>query len=195
MKRIGFLGGTFNPVHIGHLAAAQAAKEALRLERVIFVPSHLPPHKTSRGVVAARHRFQMVRLATRGNPDLKVSDYEVRKRGKTYTIDTLEHFQKQFPSSTAFFFIIGEDMLDGLQKWRQIGDILKLVRFAVVGRPGYQKRKPKIPCRPVSMPGIDISSTDLRRRMRQGKTVKYLIPGSVEDYIRRHGLYGSKKLS
>jgi nicotinate-nucleotide adenylyltransferase len=168
---------------------AQIAFDELRLDKIIFVPVHFPPHKSRRGVIDARHRLNMVRLAIKGNFRFSVSDFEVRKNGKSYSIDTLEYFHKRFPSKTKFYFIIGEDMLTGLKRWKRIADIRKLAAFAVVRRPGYPGKRKGVLCRYVEMPAIGISSSGLRRRIRHGKTIKYLVPGNVEQYIKKQRLF------
>ena len=191
MRRIGFLGGTFNPVHIGHLAIAQMAQETMRLEKIIFVPSNWPPHKKGYHIAPARDRYHMVRLAIRGNPNLKISDFEIKKEGKSYTIDTLWHFRRIFPKDTKLFFIIGGDTLPQLKNWKYIDDILKIATFIVVNRPGQFKKSKgiKIKYYSVSMPGIDISSSYVRRRIAEGKTTKYFVQDNVLAYIKKHRLY------
>ena len=191
MRRIGVLGGTFNPVHIGHLAIAQMAQETMHLEKVIFVPSNWPPHKKGYRIAPARDRYHMVRLAIRGNPNLKISDFEIKKEGKSYTIDTLWHFRRIFPKDTKLFFIIGGDTLPQLKNWKYIDDILKIATFIVVNRPGQFKKSKgiKIKYYSVSMPGIDISSSYVRRRIAEGKTTKYFVQDNVLAYIKKHRLY------
>jgi nicotinate-nucleotide adenylyltransferase len=111
VKRIGILGGTFNPIHIGHLAIAEEAREQLGLDKIIFVPCYLPPHKGSQDVLEARHRYSMVRLATKSNSLFTISDFEIKKQGKSYSIDTLKHFHLIYPQGTKFFFSVGSDSL------------------------------------------------------------------------------------
>lgn len=189
MKRIGFLGGTFNPIHIGHLAIAHMAMEKCLLDKVIFIPSNWPPHKTAHGLVAASHRYRMVELAIKNHPYFEISDFEIKKEGKSYTIDTMHYFEKQFSPKTKFFFIIGGDLLPELPKWRYIKDLLRLMTFIVVNRPGESHKLKGIPYLSVTMPGIDISSSYIRNRLAQQKTVKYFVPDSVIDYIQKHKLY------
>ena len=135
-ERIGILGGTFDPVHIGHMAIAQKALEKCRLDKVIFVPSALPPHKKMPRLASAWDRYRMVALAAQGNPRFEVSDYEVQKGGKSYSIDTVCHFRAQYPAETKLFFIIGEDNVDTLETWKEIDRIIEIVTFIVVNRPG-----------------------------------------------------------
>jgi len=194
MKRIGVLGGTFNPIHIGHLAIAQTAQEAMRLQKVIFVPSNWPPHKSAQTLAPAHHRYNMVRLAIKGNPYFGASDFEIKKEGKSYTIDSLWYFRRIFPRDTKVFFIIGGDMLPQLKNWKYIEDILKIATFIVVNRPGEFRKSHgiKIDYCSVSMPGIDISSSYIRGRIAQNKTIKYFVPESVIRYIKKHHLYRLK---
>ena len=195
MERIGVLGGTFNPIHLGHLAIAHMAQESLRLKKVIFVPAHLPPHKNSSRIASTRHRFNMVKLAIQGNPRFEISDFEIKKPGKSYTIDTLWHFRDIFPKPTQLFFIVGGDTLPQLKNWRYINDILKIATFIVVNRPGQFKRSRGIKIRhhSVSMPGIDLSSSYIRQRAALGKSIKYFVPEGVIRYIQHHQLYQSHK--
>ena len=190
-KRIGILGGTFNPIHIGHLAMAQMSREQLRLNKVIFVPSFLPPHKKIADLAAPEHRLNMVQLSIGGNPFFEVSDFEIRKRGKSFTVDTVMHFYRIFPQGTKLFFIIGGDSFPTLDSWKDIRSILKMVSIIVVNRPGYKKGGHKIKHHSVIMPGIDISSSFLRQRVRRGKSTKYFTVESVADYIHRYKLYQS----
>jgi nicotinate-nucleotide adenylyltransferase len=189
MKRIGILGGTFNPIHIGHLMIAEMVCEQLKLDKVIFVPSNLPPHKNRTNVASATERYQMVRLGIRGNPRFEVSDYEIKKKGKSYSIEAVSYFHDQYPEGTKLFFIIGSDLLPGLCTWKHIDEILKIVSFVSVNRPGFKERKSKIKVRSVTMPILQVSSSDVRKRITAGKTGKYLIPDNVLSYIKEKRLY------
>ena len=194
MKRIGVFGGTFNPIHIGHLAVAQTAQEAMRLDKVIFVPSNWPPHKNSDTIAAARHRFNMVRLAIKGNSFFAISDFEIKRPGKSYTIDTLKYLRRIFPKGAKIFFIIGGDTLPHLKEWKYIDGILKMANFVVVNRPGQfrKNRGKRIRYYSVSMSGIDISSSNIRSRIAQSRATKYYVPDNVLSYIRKHRLYKTK---
>lgn len=189
MKHIGFFGGTFDPIHMGHLAIAQIAQEKFKLDKVVFIPSFLPPHKTITPLATSQDRFKMVKLAIAGNPDFEVSDVEVKRKGKSYTIDTLRHFKNVLPSGTKMYFIIGGDALKILPMWKDIEDVLKLATFIVVKRPGYRGYSAKIKPLAVTKFGIDISSTFLRERLRQRKSIRYLVPEAVFHYIEKHKLY------
>ena len=189
MERIGVLGGTFNPIHIGHLAIAQMALERMHLTKVIFVPSYIPPHKNSGVVASAKHRYQMVKLAIAGNTAFEVSDFEIKKKGKSYTVDTMNYFHAFYPPETKLFFIIGGDALGDLRSWRYIDDILKIAEFIVVNRPGYVKKSNDVKHHSVIMPGIDISSSYVRLRLLQERTIRYFVPDQVLEYINQNQLY------
>ncbi len=200
MKRIGILGGTFNPIHLGHLMMAEMAREKLKLDKVIFVPSCLPPHKSEVGVLPAQDRYKMVRLATQGNSAFSVSDFEIKKGGKSYSIETVTHFKNHFAKGTKFYFIIGQDSLATLHLWKRIDDLLKIVSFVVMNRPDASRHSSKnsknrdtyLLKRYVSlfsMPGVDISSSYIRQAFATGKSVKYLLPEKVIRYIEKRQLY------
>ncbi|HOD12483.1 MAG TPA: nicotinate-nucleotide adenylyltransferase [Candidatus Omnitrophota bacterium] len=188
MERIGVLGGTFNPIHIGHLAIAQMALERMHLTKVIFMPAHMPPHKNSHAVAGAKYRYHMVRLAIEGNQDFEVSDFEIAKRGKSYTIDTMQHLRQQYVDAK-LYFIIGGDTLSQLPSWRYIDDIRKIAEFIVVNRPGCVKKSHDIKHHSVIMPGIDISSSYVRMRLFQQRTVRYFVPEPVLNYIKENHIY------
>ena len=190
MKRIGILGGTFNPIHIGHLAMAQRACDALKLDRVIFVPSNLPPHKNDKNVISGRDRLVMVRLAISGNKQFDVSDFEVNRLGKSYSINTAIYLREHFPGAK-LFFIIGQDSLAMLSQWRLIQDLIKIVNFVVVNRPGVKQARSPIKVQTIHMPNLDISSSYVRKQIAAGKTVRYLVPESVRLYIEKRRLYES----
>lgn len=189
MKRIGILGGTFNPIHLGHLIIAQMAQEQVKLEKIFFVPSNKPPHKSSRGVVLAKHRFNMVRVAIEKSPFWEVSDCEIKRGGRSYTIDTVRYFRDIFGQTTKLFFIIGGDMLSQLKTWKDINKIQKIVDFIAVDRPKYKRRRNNWKYYKVMMPGIDISSSYVRECIRKRRAIKYFVPDSVEKYIIRNNLY------
>ena len=172
---------------------AQIASEQLRLDKVIFVPSNIPPHKTVRGLASAGNRYKMVQLAVKDYPHFEVSDCEILRKGKSYTIDTVRHFQDILPKGTKLFFIIGEDALAGLDQWKDFEKLRKLVSFIVVNRPGYQGRaKLKGKFQFVNMPDIDIASSFLRKRITDGKSIKYFVSDKVYRYIKRHHLYATR---
>ncbi len=189
--RVGIFGGTFNPIHIGHLIAAQRAQEKLKLDKVIFVPSYFPPHKNNKNIVEAEHRLKMVRLAVKGNEKFIVSDFEVKQKKKSYSIETVNYLREQYHKSTKFFFIIGEDSLATLSSWKCIEELIIKVTFAVVHRPQCENFSSQIKVRDVPMAGLDISSSEIRKRIGQGKSVQYLLPENVLKYLDKTNLYRS----
>lgn len=187
MKKVGILGGTFDPPHLGHLLIAEQVKEAFSLEEVWFIPANEPPHK-EKASTSAYHRLNMLQLALKDNPAFKISRIEIDRKGKSYTIDTVKELLRKYPTID-FYFIIGADMVEYLPHWYKIDELIQLITFVGVGRPGYPLETP-YPVLPLHMPMIDISSTLLRERMKNNQTVKYLIPSSVDRYIKEKGLYG-----
>jgi len=189
MKRIGILGGTFNPVHIGHLTIAQMVHEQLKLDKVIFVPSHLPPHKSGKRIASPKDRYQMLRLAIKGNPRFQISDFEIKKNGKSFSIETVSYLRDHYSLGTKFFFIIGSDLLPTLHTWKRINEILKIVSFVAVNRPDFKGRQSKIKAKLITTPGLQTSSSYVRQRITAGKTVKYLVPEDILRYIQQKKLY------
>ncbi|WP_172369328.1 nicotinate-nucleotide adenylyltransferase [Sporosarcina jiandibaonis] len=189
MKRIGILGGTFNPPHIGHLIIANEIKYALNLDEVRLIPTATPPHKLADNNVTAQQRLRMVELALEGSEGLTVSSFEVDKGGVSYSYDTITSL-KEIEPEAEFYFIIGADMVDLLPTWHKIDELVRIVTFIGVNRPGSLGETP-YPVRFISIPEIDLSSTVLRARLAEGGTIKFLTPPAVESYIRQEGLYGS----
>jgi len=196
-RKVGVLGGTFDPVHIGHLLLAESAREELGLERVVFMPAGRPWRKASREVSPAEHRLAMLRLAVAGNDAFEVSTIEVEREGPTYTVETLEELRRMDPGA-ALFFIVGEDALADLPNWREPQRILELATVAVAGRtaegPNLRQAEAMMPglvARAVwlRMPIIEISATGIRERVRLGLSIRYRVPAAVEAYIREHRLY------
>lgn len=180
-KRIGILGGTFNPIHTGHLLIAEGVKEKLGLDHVLFIPCYLPPHKKPLKLAPARHRLAMVRLAIRGNPSFRISTIEIKRKGKSYSVDTLEELHRLYKGEARFFFIIGSDSIPGLKAWKGIDKLMKLSKLVAVTRPGYHLRYPGVMM--IEIPTLSISSTDIRRLVKQGKSIRYLVPSAVRRYI------------
>ena len=189
MKKIGLLGGTFDPIHIGHLLMARAALETLGLDQVIFIPSCVPPHKKMPTLFSAQDRLKMVRLATGENPQFDVSDFEIKKGGKSYSVDTVRHFQKISQPAGKLFFIVGGDAIKQLDSWKDVDQLKKMCSFVSVNRPGYPRGKEKLKYHAVTMNGIEMSSTEIRKRILQKKSIQYLVPDSVLRYIRDNHLY------
>jgi nicotinate-nucleotide adenylyltransferase len=189
MKRIGILGGAFNPVHLGHLTAAQMVREQLKLDKVIFVPSNLAPHKKRKNVAATADRLAMVRLAIKDNPYFEVSDIEIKREGKSYSIETVAYFRDYFSPGTRLYFIIGSDLLPTLHTWKHMDDVQRIVSFVAVTRAGYREKESMVKVKLIAVPGPQTSSSDIRRRIMSGKTVKYLVPDNVLDYIDQKKLF------
>ena len=187
--RIGILGGTFNPIHIGHLILAEEAICRLRLDKLIFVPTYIPPHKKIKKEVGAGDRYRMACLAARHNQKFEVSRIEIERKQKSYSVDTLRYFRQRYGPNAKIFFITGSDCLKDLSSWKDIKQILKLVKFIVVRRPGYPFRKISKHVNLMSLTAVAVSSSELRRRLKQGRSVRYLVPEAVWDYIVRKKLY------
>jgi nicotinate-nucleotide adenylyltransferase len=192
VRRVGVFGGTFDPPHIGHLALAAWARDALGLDRVLFIPAGQPPHKRGRRLSPARHRLAMTRLAVRGNPAFRVSTWELERRRPSFTIDTLEHLARA--RTVALHLLVGADSLDDFRTWKRPDAILALARLAVAGRPGsgsrgeaWARRTGRVDW--IGNPGIDLSSTLVRERVRVGHSCRYLVPDPVWRYVEKHRLY------
>lgn len=205
-------GGTFNPIHLGHLRGAEEIREAFRLEEVIFIPSSIPPHKGTEKVIEAKHRLEMVRLAIGSNAYFSSSDIELSRPGKSYSIDTIRYFREKHRDS--LFFILGRDAFVEIETWREFQNLFSFCHFIVMTRPGSQKDtlSSQLPgaltltfryepqekawlhlsgnrlyLKEISF--LDISSTRIRKLIEKGESVRYLIPSGVEAYIRKNGLY------
>jgi len=193
--RYGIFGGTFDPVHLGHLIAAQAAGQSLKLDRIIFIPAGSPPHKRRRRVTEAGLRLRMVKLAIAGDRRFRVSDIELRSPQPSYTVATLKRLKQKHPG-VEFYLLMGWDQAILLDTWRNPEEIFKLARVVLLGRPGYDPRDipPRWRSRAISVevPRVDISSSQIRRMVREGKDIKYLVPEAVERFIRRQGLYNDR---
>ncbi len=197
-RRIGILGGTFDPIHTGHLMTADYVMQQLALELVIFIPTGNPPHKSGR-VASAHDRYIMTILATSDNPDFRVSDIEVKREGLSYTIDTLQLLREQYGQETEFYFIVGTDATAEIPSWENAHGLLEYCHFVAATRPGFASSVEKVidffgeagkhSIHQIDTPELEISSTDIRNRVRGGRSFKYIVPGSVELYIKKEGLY------
>jgi nicotinate-nucleotide adenylyltransferase len=216
-QRLGILGGTFNPVHFGHLAAAEEVRDRLKLEKIIFIPSFLPPHKIDDDIPSAVQRQEMVRLAIKGNAHFTVSDMEIRRGGRSYTIDTIRALQ-QFHPGAELYFLTGLDSFLEIRTWKDWDKLMTLCSFVVLSRDGYRfcdiaqlgfldvsernlsaldaREKDQVVITAGSnrvylerIPFYDISSTDIRTRVREGRSIKYHLPDAVEHYIIENKLY------
>lgn len=198
MKKYGIFGGSFNPIHYGHLMICEYIKEEMGLDKVIFIPTGNPPHKELE--LSAKDRYEMVRLAISPNPDFEISDIETTRVKKSYTVDTIRELKKIYKEEK-LYFLIGLDSLFQLKTWMKIEDLSQEIEFVVALRPGYLDKEEinkeidflrenfgtKINL--IKTPLYEISSTDLRDRIREGKSLRYLIPKKVLDYIEESGFY------
>ena len=219
MSRVGLLGGTFNPVHYGHLAIARQTREALELDRVVLIPTGDPPHKPHENLAPAKDRYEMVRLAIASDPLLSISDVEVHRSGKSYSIDTVRLLQEEYGKDARFYFLIGLDAFLELPTWRDPETLLTLCSFVVLSRPGllFQalSASPLIPRLPqaslveldegrssrldvslgpqslicLRLPPSNVSASDIRARIAQGISTVNLLPPAVESYILQHHIY------
>lgn len=187
--RIGILGGTFNPIHIGHLILAEEAFWKLKLNKVVFVPSYLPPHKEETDVIDARHRFNMVSLAIEGNEHFEASTIEIDAKGRSYSVETLKLFRQKLGPDSEIFFITGSDSLKELFSWRKIDEIFNLSRFIVAQRPGYPIEELPKNVQAVTITGVEISSSEIRKRIKDKRSIRYLVPDGVRMYIEKNKLY------
>ena len=200
--RLGIFGGTFDPIHTGHLMAAEAARQELGLDQVLFIPAKAPPHKQGCALAPAEHRLRMVSLAIEGNPHFRVTDMELRRAGTSYTILTLRDLRETLGQNNEFFFVIGSDTISELPTWKEIGRLAELTHFVAIRRPGERIAVTPVLTQALGeaaaralveqalrVPVVDVSSTDIRRRTASGRSVRYLVPETVRVYIQGNGLY------
>jgi nicotinate-nucleotide adenylyltransferase len=218
LMKIGIFGGTFDPIHWGHLRSAEEVGETYRLDRVYFIPASIPPHKRGQTTTAARDRLQMVRLAVAGNPCFTVSTVELVRPGLSYSIDTIRQFATKLNKGDSLYFIIGLDAFREIGTWKDFPEIFPLCNFIVTSRPGSKENDPlkgtgvavkKLFCYDlkrknyrhrsgtriyfIELTDIAISASEIRALVRQGKSIRYLVPAAVEKYIKRRGLYVSRR--
>ncbi len=200
MKRIGIMGGTFNPVHNGHIAIADAAMEQFVLDKVVFVPSGLPPHKTKAEIIDKEHRFKMIKMALRGHKHFSTSRIEMDRPGYSYAVDTFKAFHKKFGKKAKLFYIMGLDSINDILNWKKPLELFKFCEFVVATRPGNSLRLFK---RLVKFPPlqrevdkihlmevhIDISATEIRKRIKKGKSITKMVPRKVKQYIKKEELF------
>ncbi|MBA2317672.1 MAG: nicotinate-nucleotide adenylyltransferase [Euzebyales bacterium] len=194
-RRVGIMGGTFDPIHLGHLVTAEQARADLGLDEVVFIPAGQPWQK-SRDVTGSEHRYLMTVLATAANPAFSVSRLEIDKPGATYTVDTLRDLRAALPADD-LFFITGADAILSILTWKDAQECLMLADFVAATRPGHdlsaldhEGLRDEVTV--LDVPALAISSTDVRERFAVGRSATYLIPREVEEYARKHGLYGMK---
>ncbi len=212
--RLGLFGGTFNPIHLGHLRAGVEIREAFSLDRVLFIPTAIPPHKKTRNLLPFAHRLKMVRLAIAGSPFFKVSDVEKKRKGKSYSIQTLRFFKKTYGNKAELYFIVGMDAFLEINTWRDYRKLFALSHFIVMDRPGFLRSRvrefiqqeispefffyPKenrfllpwgfsVFLFPITL--MDISSTQIRNFRQENQSIRYLLPDPVEDYIEKKNFY------
>lgn len=198
--RIGVMGGTFDPIHYGHLVTAEGARCEYQLDQVLFLPSGKPPHKLTRKVSDAEHRYMMTVLATLTNPHFGVSRLDIDREGVSYTIDTLRILQKSHGPSAELFFITGADAIFEITSWKDSNEYLTIAHFIAAARPGFSLEELPQATQDwvgqhgsrfhvLDVPAMAISSTEIRERVQKGISIRYLLPEPVEYYIKRHNLY------
>lgn len=193
------MGGTFDPIHFGHLVAAEEARVGFDLEKVVFIPSGNPPHKGGKHVTGAIHRYTMTALAIAGNPHFHISTIELDRPEPSYTVDTIAALKSRLPADSEILFITGADVITQILSWKDTQRLLTMCEFVAVTRPGYsmsdidrvKEELGSLATRVHVFPaaGLDISSSDIRERVRTGRPIKYLVPQAVEEYIYKMGFY------
>jgi nicotinate (nicotinamide) nucleotide adenylyltransferase len=199
IRKIGIMGGTFDPIHIGHLVTADSVRIEYCLDKVLFIPAGNPPHKQDSQVTPALHRYIMTAMATYSNPYFFVSAVEMERSGPSYTIDTIRFLHEHYGDTTRFYFITGADAVVDLPTWNNIDQLLELCEFVATTRPGCTSTLDDVINRfgakgqerihRLATPELEISSTDIRERVKKGLSIKYIVPESVESYIWKEGLY------
>lgn len=189
-KKIGILGGTFDPPHFGHLLIADQVREACQLEKILFMPTNVPPHKEGSYLVSNEDRIAMIEKAIETNPYFELSLEEIERKGRSYTIDTIKSLKQKQPDVDVYF-IIGGDMVEYLPKWKDIDELLTLVTFVGVNRPGHEATSPyREQLMMIEAPQLEISSSEIRSRLLERRTIRYLLPEVVFQHIKEHKLYG-----
>ncbi|MFT4412710.1 nicotinate-nucleotide adenylyltransferase [Fredinandcohnia humi] len=191
MNHIGIMGGTFDPPHIGHLFIASEVLAQLKLSEIWFMPNNIPPHKDRKYNVTNEQRVEVLSLALEDHPAFKLQLLELKREGPSYTYDTMKILQEKY-TNTVFYFIIGGDMVEYLPHWHNIDELIKMVTFVGVKRPGYAFPS-QYPLIEVDIPQLDISSTMIRKRLQEGGNTMYLLPEKVRNYIEEKQLYGTKE--
>lgn len=187
MKKIGILGGSFNPPHVAHVLLAEQVKTQLQLDEVWFMPSAIPPHIKKKTTIAGHHRLAMVQLAIQQNVAFKLETIELDQGGVNYTVDTMKQLTKKHPDKT-FYFIIGGDMVEDLPNWHCVDDLMTLVTFVAVNRPETRLESP-YPLIRLTVPNMAISSTFIRESVAKQRSIRYLVDDAVGEYIIEKGLY------
>lgn len=199
-KRLGIYGGTFDPIHMGHLIVAEMTRQECSLDKVLFIPAGIPPHKKGKGISPGSQRSDMVKLAIENNPHFEFCDIELKREGTSFTIDTLRALRQLYQEEYEFWMIIGGDSLLELGTWKDVDELVKMCNFAVYMRSDAQSTryeacitklldKTTMNVVLVQAPMIEISSTDIRQRVAQGKSIRYMVPDAVWEYIIDKGLF------
>lgn len=200
IRKLAIMGGTFDPIHMGHLVTAEEVRHEFQVDEVLFVPTGHPPHKSNINMTTCEHRYLMTVLATAANPYFKVSRIEIEREGVTYTIDTIKELKRIYGNEVQLYFITGADAVHKILSWKESRELLQICDFVAVTRPGYNKeelieqieelnKQYKTNIHFLEVPALAISSSDIRRRLNAMKPIKYLVPQEVENYIKKHELY------
>ncbi len=203
IKKLAIMGGTFDPIHIGHLMTAEEVRSEFDIDQVLFIPTGHPPHKDAEIVTDSEHRYLMTVLATVENPHFNVSRIEIDRPGKTYTIDTIKKIIESYGADLQIYFITGADAVHEILTWERVDELMKICEFVAVTRPGYKRRqlkakvqelKESFECKVhyLEVPALAISSSDIRARVEKYKPIQYLVTQPVEQYIRKFKLYAEK---
>jgi nicotinate-nucleotide adenylyltransferase len=191
-KRLGIMGGTFDPIHNGHLVAASEVAHRFNLDQVLFVPTGQPWQKEQHQVTAAEHRYLMTVIATAADARFEVSRVDIERPGPTFTVDTLKDLRQQFGAELELFFITGADALSKILTWRDHEEVVKMAHLVGVTRPGHNLQNPGLPQDAITLieiPALAISSTDVRARVARSEPIRYIVPDGVAFYIKKHSLY------
>lgn len=188
--KIGVYGGTFDPIHLAHLIIAEYAREELALDRLFFTPGYIPPHKKNADISSAAHRVAMIQCAIADNDFFDICDFEIMKKGTSYTVDTLAHIQKKYGlSHENLYFILGADNMKDFNLWKHPEKIQQMAQLVVAGRPSFEVKSNDVPFKSMDFPLFDISASLIRRRISQKKSIRYLVADKVEQYIHDNKLY------
>ncbi len=205
IKKLAIMGGTFDPIHTGHLMTAEEVRHEFGIDQVVFIPTGHPPHKDNEEVTHSEHRYLMTVLATVENPHFNVSRIEIDRPGKTYTVDTIKAFKEMYNSNLKIYFITGADAVHEILTWKHVAELMKICEFVAVTRPGYNKNQLKSKIEELrkdfectvhflEVPALAISSSDIRGRVKNGRPIQYLVPESIEKYIQKFKLYATKEI-
>jgi len=206
MKTTGIFGGSFNPPHMGHLILAQLAAEAAGLDEVLFIPARIPPHKSGKTLAGEHHRLKMLEIATGNNPDFLVSDMEIQRKGPSYTLTTVQKLKKKCAGKTQLTLILGADSVRDIHSWYGAEELVRSVKILGLGRRGVDENDfedlnralgrhmaEKLKNSFLRLPLIEISASDIRKRVREGRPIRYLVPDAVREYIREKKLYRQRR--